>query len=372
MLATRAARAETVADLSLRWRSPAGCPQQEEVKDRIRKLIGSTRVTATALQAEGTITQTDSAHFHLKLVTRSGSLVGERNLDATSCENLTGAAAVSLALLLRAAEPLSADDLGEKQAPGTAVGAATAGGAATTGNAAAPGDTQSTGAPSATGNKPSTSAAQQSKPASAAAASRKPAEASRPPAESDAPDEEPLERPLRPTPRTHRFLAQAPIAVMSVGPLPAPSFGLALAAGASLENWRLLLGGTAWLRQHVTSDEFPGYGTDIDRLTGTFKACHAQGGLRFEVAPCLVLSVEHIWARGTGPDVTAHSQQATWLAIGAGAQGRLSLKSWLNLLMGVDVQIETARPVVSIDGLGELGRLGPAALTASVGAEWIL
>ncbi|HET7539852.1 MAG TPA: hypothetical protein VFK05_08265, partial [Polyangiaceae bacterium] len=108
------AQAEPVADLSLRWHAPAGCPQQAEIQERIRKLIGTTRVTTSALQAEGTITQSDSAHFHLKLVTRAGSLVGERNLDASSCENLSGAASVSIALLLSSAEPLSADDLGEK------------------------------------------------------------------------------------------------------------------------------------------------------------------------------------------------------------------------------------------------------------------
>ncbi len=370
-LTAERAVAQPAAALNLRWQAPQSCPQQEEVKERIRKLVGTARVTATALQAEGTITQTGGAHFHLKLVTRSGSLVGERNLDAASCEDLAGAAAVSLALLMRSAEPLSADDLGEKQALGVA-----------TGGALGSGGEPSSGAPSASApsasapstSAPSTSAPQQTKPASAAAEKRKPVVP--PPAkasnESDAPDDEPLERPLRPSPRTWRFLVQAPLASMSFGPLPAPSWGVALAGGAAFENWRLLLGGTAWLRQNVGSEPFPEYGADVDRLTGMFKACHALGDLRFEVAPCLVLSVEHIWARGTGPDVMASSSQTTWVAIGVGAQGRLSLASWLSVLVGVDAQIETARPVISVEGLGDLRRLGPAALTATVGPEWIL
>jgi hypothetical protein len=139
-----------------------------------------------------------------------------------------------------------------------------------------------------------------------------------------------------------------------------------------VESWHFLLGGTAWLRQNVSAEQFPGYGADVDRLSGTLKTCHAPGGSRFEVAPCLVLSVEHVSARGTGPDVTAHPEQATWLAIGAGAQGRLSLARWLNLLIGVDVQIETARPIISVEGLGDVRQLAPAALTATVGPEWIL
>ncbi|HET7540073.1 MAG TPA: hypothetical protein VFK05_09375, partial [Polyangiaceae bacterium] len=212
-----------------------------------------------------------------------------------------------------------------------------------------------------------------SKPALAAAAGPKPAEgkSARHSSEAEASNEELLERPIH-LQRTWHFRAQAPLAAMSFGPLPRPSWGLALAAGASFETWHFLLGGAAWLRQNVPAEQFPGYGADIARLSGTFKACHALGGSRFEVAPCLVLSLEHISARGTGPDVTARPQQTTWLAIGAGAQGRLSLASWLSLVVGIDAQIETARPLISVEGLGDLTQLGPAALTATIGPEWIL
>src|SRR3954471_13879828 len=123
MLASRIALGQPTPALTLRWSAPAGCPQQAQVSDRIRKLTGSTSATAPVLQAEGTITQTDSAHFHLKLVTRSGNLVGERNLDASSCQNLSGAAAVSIALLLRSGEPLSAGDLSGQPIATTATAA---------------------------------------------------------------------------------------------------------------------------------------------------------------------------------------------------------------------------------------------------------
>jgi hypothetical protein len=379
---------EPNAALTLRWQAPAGCPQQAEVKERIRALIGSTRPAATSLLAEGTITQTDSTHFHLKLVTRSGGLVGERTLDASSCANLTGAAAVSVALLLRSTEPLSEGDLAGKPGNGatapagatTGGGTPTATGSGTTGNAAtgstATGAT-TTGSAQA-GTAATTATASQSSAAAAGASARKQSAESKKPSqdseESELPPSEIIERPIRPSSsgRKGRVLVQIPLAVMSLGPLPKPSWGVAFAGGASFESWRLLLGGTAWLRQHVTSEQSPDFGADIDRLTGTFRACRTLGESKFEVAPCLVLSLEHIAASGTGAGVTAHSEQATWLAVGAGAQGRLNLTRHFGVLFGLDAQIETARPVISIDGAGTVKQLGYAAFTATIGPEWIL
>ena len=347
------ARAEPAPAFSLRWQAPNGCPQQAEVRDRIRALTGTIGSTGTVLQAQGTITQTDHTHFHLKLVTRAGSLVGERNLDASSCENLTGAAAVSLALLLRSPEPLSEGDLGGRQAGDTA-----------TNPAPTSSSTQTAGSASTNATTPQAAA-------DANAREQTEARTSNDSSASEAAANEFIQRPIAASPRGWRVLAQVPLATLSFGPLPQSSWGVAFAGGAAFESWRLVLGGSAWLRQSMTSEQAPGYGADVDRLTGTFKACRALQQGAFEVAPCLVLSLEHISARGTGAGVTARAQQATWLAVGAGAQGRLYLASWLSLLVGVDAQLETSRPLLSIDGVGDLGQLGPAAFSATVGPEWI-
>jgi len=375
---TARALAEPAAALTLRWQAPVGCPQQAEVRERIRALTGSTRPAATSLLAEGTITQTDNTHFHLKLVTRAGALVGERNLNASSCENLTGAAAVSVALLMRSAEPLSEGDLaGKSLNDATTPAGATTGSAPSTSSSAGSPGTATTGAAQA-GTAAATTTATRPSAASQTAEARK---QTRPEAKNDsqdsedseAPPSEIIQRPIRePAARKARVLAQIPLAVLSVGPLPKPSWGVAFAGGASFESWRLLLGGSAWLRQHVTSEQSPDFGADIDRLTGTLRACRTLSDSMFEVAPCLTLSLEHITARGTGAGVTARSQQATWLAVGAGAQGRLHLTSFLALLVGVDAQIQTARPVISIDGAGTVNQLGYAAFTATIGPEWIL
>jgi hypothetical protein len=184
------------------------------------------------------------------------------------------------------------------------------------------------------------------------------------------------QRPIKPSAkdseRRWRVLAELPLATLSIGPLPKPSWGLGLAGGASFESWRFLLGGTVWRRQDLAAEDSSGYGAEVDRMTGTLKACRAIRHSALEVAPCLVLSLEHISARGTGADITPRSEGATWLAVGAGAQGRLYLASWFSVLVGVDAQIQTARPTISIAGVGQVKQLGAAALTVTLGPEWIL
>jgi hypothetical protein len=378
-LLTARALAEPAGALTLRWQAPAGCPQQAEVKERIRALTGSTRPAATSLLAEGTITQTDGTHFHLKLITRAGGLVGERKLDASSCENLTGAAAVSVALLMRSPEPLNEGDLTAKPLNGATPSASATPSSAPSTSSSSPTGTTADNAQAATAAAPAT--ATRASAASTGAGAQKGAQKQARPAtkgdsenseDPELPPSEIIERPIRaPAVRRARVLAEIPLAVMSLGPLPKPSWGVAFAGGASFESWRLLLGGSVWLRQHVVSEQSPGFGADIDRLTGTLRACRTLSDSMFEVTPCLTLSLEHISARGTGAGVTARSEQTNWLAVGGGAQGRLHLTSFLALLVGVDAQIETARPVISIDGVGTVQQLGYGAFTASLGPEWI-
>src|SRR4051812_7466952 len=94
---------------SLRWSAPAGCPQQQDVKARIERLAGSKKANEGPFVAEGVITRTDDARFHLTLVVRAGTLVSQRNIESKSCDQLAGAAAVALGLLLQSAAPSSAE-----------------------------------------------------------------------------------------------------------------------------------------------------------------------------------------------------------------------------------------------------------------------
>jgi hypothetical protein len=347
-LMSPAAFAQPATGLDLRWAAPVGCPQQSDVGDRVTKLTGSVSATQGPLEAEGTVSQTDNGRFHLKLVMRSGGLVGERNLDSTSCADLAGAAAVTLALLMRSEAPLSERDLGGRETPNATPTPASS--AATSNTTPA--------SPAATGTS---DRVEPEHPRS-----------EQPEARPEASSNDRTQSPSRTSQRPWRMVIQAPVATLSLGPLPRPSWGVALGAGVSYESWRFLIQGAEWLRQNMPAKDIPGYGADIDRATVTLRTCRAQRASVFELAPCVVLSLERVSARGTGAHVAPRSEQATLLGVGAGAQGRLYLARWFSLTVGVDAQIETSRPQLSIDGVGAVGQLGPAAFTVVVGPEWIL
>ena len=104
----------------------------------------------------------------------------------------------------------------------------------------------------------------------------------------------------------------------------------------------------------------------------TLRACRTVVRSRIELAPCVALSLEHLSARGYGPQIAPSSESALWIAAGGGGQARLPLAPWLTLVAGLDVQIQTSRPVITIDGVGSIEQLGPVAGTVLVGSEWIL
>ena len=163
-----------------------------------------------------------------------------------------------------------------------------------------------------------------------------------------------------------------PVGTLAIGPLREPSLGVSVAGGVALERWRFLAKGTYWLPQHAsTTSELQEYGADIDRATAALLACRAVVQGRFELAPCAIVSLEHLWARGTGTHIAAHSPNATWLAAGLGAHGRLHLAAWLSLVLAVDGQIESSSPRLTLGGVGSVERLLPVAASVSLGSEWI-
>jgi hypothetical protein len=68
------------------------------------------------------------------------------------------------------------------------------------------------------------------------------------------------------------------------------------------------------------------------------------------------------------------------MTLGAGAQGRVYLASWIRLLMAMGGQIELFRPQISMDGEGtpwtsdrfEVYQFTPAVFSVALGLEWIL
>jgi len=305
LLAAHAPLAQGDEPVTLKWDAPSGCGRAEEVEARVRRLLGPTR-TSTRLRAEATITPNEAGDWHLKLLIHAGDLVGERNLDGKSCDDLAGAAAVALTLLLTSDQPLS--DGGQS------------------GSVVAP----------------------------------------EPQAEShEAPPAAPARRA-----RWHALIG-FPLASVGLGLLPKPALGAAFAGGLSLEQWRWVMQERAWLSQTLSASGGE-VGAEVEHVDATLWTCRALGSTRLEAAPCFTLALQHVVARGSGAYVQPRTATATWLSVGLGVQARYAFTPWLNILAGIDGQIEVSRPQVAVDGWGKVGQLAPAALTITLGPEWIL
>jgi hypothetical protein len=323
------ANAQPDEPVVLELNAAAGCPSKDQVLDRVRTLAVRWPPRGAPLRAAATIARLGDGRFHMTLVVRAGGFVGERNLESATCESLANAAAVHIALLLndgasdRSPSPSRPDAIAAESAPL----AAEAGQQAV---AASP--------PRAL----ATTRAIEDTPASTGH----------------------LETPLR-------FIVQAPRGSVQLGPLPQPSFGVSIGAGLMIEHWRFFAAAHVWLEQAVPRDDQPAIRADVARISASLRACRAVVRGRFELAPCAKLSLEHLWARGAGADVAARTAKATWVAAGLGLQSRLHVLQWWYVVADVDGEVEAARPEISIAGLGRLGKLNLAALTLTLGSEWI-
>lgn len=310
--------------VELSWDSPAGCPPADAVRARVRAIAGRVSAATPPLQAAATITQRADGSFQLRLFVQKQGMVAERELVARSCSDLAGAAAVNLALLLEDPAPLTAAAPSPSPSPSPA--------------------SDMTPSPEETANGQQASVARA--------------------LEQDAPRAPDAGSGVR-------VLIQAPSVALALGPLPSPSLGFSLAASAWLDSWLISAGSTIWLAHAATSTR-PETSAELDRLSASVRVCRdfALGGIG--LAPCLSVSAEHLRASGTGPYVRAANASATWLAAGAGVQVRYLLTPWLNVLCGADLKLQTARPRVSIEGIGPLAELGWLAAELSLGGEWIL
>jgi hypothetical protein len=319
------ARAQQRSLPQLSWQAPVGCPQAEGMRERLRSLAGPAKARSGSLRAEGEITRLEDGRFQLRLVLRDGELVGERIIASKACEDLAGAAAVTLSLLMSSESPLTEDQLrGENATSGT---------------------TSSRSEPAAP--KPSP-APEQPVPVPAPA----PASA------------------VAPTARGWHLLLRLPAAALELGPLPKASLGLGLGLGARYGAWRLLAAGTLWKNQSIERREQPGQGADVGRLSAALAVGRGFRVERFVMTPFAVGTLEHVRARGTGAGVTPRESSASFISAGLGLNGSLPLGDVAALVVEVSGRVQTARPVIAIEGLGDVRQLGAVALTSTLAAEW--
>jgi hypothetical protein len=316
------ALADDAAPIQLTWEAPASCPSSDAVLAKVRKIAGKIGKDPAPLQAEAFVTENTDHQFALRLVVRSGALVGERSFKGRSCSDLVGALAIALAVILSSEEPLDEQALKDASPP------------------------------------------------VAEPASRQPAPENKPPpaAADAARDPRADEAKAR---RLHGLLT-LPLFALSVGPQHHTSRGLGAAAGISFEDWRMLAEGKLWASRNATPWAGDESGAELNQLTVSLRGCRRVSGVRLELSPCLLVSMQHLSARGTGPHIEARTPATTWVAVGAGLRARLLITPWLSLVAQADGELQLSRPEVKLEDVGLVERLSPFAGTFAMGPEWIL
>ena len=356
LLFSGSSAAQGGAPVQLVWQAPANCPQAAQVRQKVHDLLGKSarEATPSRLRAEGRIEATGD-RFRLTLDIHYDLVNATRVVDAVSCEDLGGVAAITLALLFRAEHssgaPLTERDLGGAS---TAVGAQARSG--DTESRASNAETRATSSENRASSAESHVAA-----ASSVAEKREPNPQGRASESGEAQPSGGL-----------RFTFRVPELRADVGVLPDPNFGLGLAAGLRHHAWRFLASGTFWLAQDHEAGPFLGYGAHFGRVSGELSACRGFRVSEFELAPCLLLSLDDVSARGTGVGISSTSPQTAWLSVGAGLQGLWSLSRGFGLVFGVSFRVPTSRPHFVSEGIGEIFQVGPVALGIVLGCEWRL
>lgn len=358
LLFTGISSAQGAVPVQLRWQAPANCPQEPQVRKKLRDLLGGDAdVAASRLRAEGQI-DAIGERFRLTLNIHYDLVNGTRVVHASSCEDLGGVAAVTLALLFRAehssSSPLTARDLG-----GSTAVAADARSVGTENRASGSEE------PAADADRAATDSNQRA----VAAGQRAPAKPS-----ADKPDssDEARASDSGSGPSRFRFEFRVPELRADIGVLPEPSFGLGLGAGLRYDAWLFLVSGALYMAQDYEPGPFAGYGAHFGRASGDLSVCHSWPFGSFELSPCLQLWLDDVSARGTGLGIASTDPRTAWLSVGAGAQALWPINRHAALLFGVNGRIATSKPRFVSEGIGEIYQVGPAALGLVLGCEWRL
>ena len=111
---TSAVAAQPAASFALSWNGPSGCPTAENVRARVDALLGGASAISVAdVRASGQVERVDNG-FRLLLSMGVGSSPSSRVIEARTCDELAGAAAIAIALLARStSEGVSAPSTGD-------------------------------------------------------------------------------------------------------------------------------------------------------------------------------------------------------------------------------------------------------------------
>jgi hypothetical protein len=307
-LLPRASAAQSLP-LDLTWRAPPECPQRDDVLARARGLLGAKALKSGNVHADGTIEKRDEG-FELTLLIDEDGKGGQRTVWARQCEELSGAAAITLVLLLTNGGSDATD--GENLKP--------------------------------------------------------PLPPPKPPP--PPPDLDPDRPVVDEAERSWHLLAAAPQLVVGIGPVPKPTLGIGGSIGVEGRAWSIRLLGQWFSNQAVAAPVEP-YGANVKRLAAGLWGCWDLRDGAWSLSPCLEASLTHLRATGYGPFLRPATQSETSFGAGVGAIARLRAARWLSLMVGAGLQLELTRPIILLGTVGTVRQLAPVSATVQLGPEWI-
>jgi hypothetical protein len=320
-----AVNAQPTARMALTWNGPAGCPSTENVQARVDALLGGEASASSVadVRASGQVERTDSG-FRLLLSMGVGSSPSSRVIEARTCDELAGAAAIAIALLARST-------LAE-------------------GSASSASDSTAS----------STSSDGPAKPP--------------PPPPPQQPDRDPANGQQDPPDKTQsgvRLVLDAPIAAVGWGSLPSTGLGLGMAVGIRWKALRATARGELWQPQ---TDQVSGFSTRFTLQSGRAEACLVQAVHGVELGPCVGAAVQRLTAAGVASAVfLAQSRTSAWVSGMAGLFVSLPTPGFAHLRFFGEaaVLVSPVRPRFVIDQLGPVHEPALAAPQLNLGCEWI-
>jgi hypothetical protein len=341
------AQAEVTLDLD--WQVPAGCPSADVVQQRVRSIAGTAWSRAERLHAKGRIVRS-RRRYRLTLTIREGGDERERTMESDSCNDLAGATAVVLGLLLRH-EPES--DAVDKTSEAATAPQAPAG------KPASPPESSAADPQKSQARNDSSSSRRRPGPANRATRPEAPPERSS--SSKNAVDSE----------RGVRFFVRAPELTLGFGALPGTSLGLGASVGLRLQSWHLGVRGRILGDRTLWASEPAWTGVDVSRAEVLLEVCRGFRSSRLELAPCVASGIERLSAGGAGTDVVARSSQVLVPVFAASGSAHLYVLDQAALVASAGLRIHAIRPEFLVDGFGSTGRLGAGEIYAGLGSEWI-
>jgi hypothetical protein len=328
--AVAAAEEPAISTLSLIWSTAPSCPDREAVLLRVRSLLGSSPATSEPIGAAGVITAVPSGGYSLELETTQLGQTHRRTLAAPTCEELSDAGALIVAL---AVDPkLVVSESSPLAAPPE------------------PSPSQST---------------------ASAEPSVTPHPVAPPP-----PDPAPPAAPPRPAPQRPRAAA-TPLELRAsvgglgdAGTLSRPAAGVGLGVGLARETLRLEALGAFLPPVRRVIAEAPERGGNMMLVAGGLRGCVTPIETPFETSGCVGFEAGALFAESFGATAQDGSGRSGWFAGRAGVTNRLALTPVLALALDLEALIPATRPEFLIEPTGVVHQPGVVAVRLAVGVEF--